>query len=186
MYQQQQQQPGYPMANNQMPAQPYNQGYPNQMPPQQYNQMSPQPYNQQGYAMANNQMPGQPIQYQNQQPGQQIIIVSPGPSAPQEWKSSLCGCFSDIGSCLLTMFCPCVQYGLNYEKVHKSGCCSQGCTFCCLAGCGCGCLIHKELRHNIRQRRNIPEGCSDCLVTWCCGGLAICQEARELKDEPSV
>lgn len=162
MYQQQQQQGGYQQG-----------GY----PPQQY------PPQQGGYPMAQGQMPMQPVQYQPmniQQPGQVAVPIQN--QSPQVWKNSLFGCLSDIGSCILTCCFPCVQYGMNYEKVHQSGCCSQGCTWWCLNMCGCCCLVHKELRSDIRRKYNIREDCSDCLTTCLCGPCAICQEARELKE----
>ncbi len=105
-----------------------------------------------------------------------------GPQGPQEWNNSLCGCFSDMSSCCMTWCCPCVQYGKNYEKVHRDGCCSQGFLYCVLAPFGLSCCIHSGLRSDIRQRYNIIEGCSDCCVTCFCAGCAIAQEARELKD----
>jgi len=102
-------------------------------------------------------------------------------SGPPGWQNGLMGCCDDCGSCWLTMCCPCVQYGKNYEKVHKDGCCSQG-LLCCLLGSIClSCCIHKELRSDIRQRYHIFGG-SDCCVAFFCAGCAICQEARELKD----
>ncbi len=160
---------------------------------------------QHGYGMVNNQMPGNHNQYGQVAPQPQVIVnlqqpqyeMSPqhpasssqnsrghvhAPSGPQEWKNSLCGCFDDLGSCCLTCCCPCVQYGMNHEKVHKDGCCMQGLLFCLLSCCGLSCCIHSALRSNVRQKYNIPEGCSDCCTTCFCSGCAICQEARELKD----
>ncbi len=135
--------------------------------------------NNSNYHMINNQMPGQQIRYT-------FDIEEPnhrrGPQGPQEWKSGLFGCFDDCGSCCLTLWCPCVQYGKNYEKVHNDGCCSQGFLFCLLGSCGLNCCIHSGLRSDVRQRYNIQEGCNDWLVTCFCVTCAICQEARELED----
>jgi len=149
---------------------------------QQYNQGYAQ--QNQGYAMANNQMPSQPVQYQPVQFQAVNIEQSQqnAPAGPPEWKNSLFGCFSDLGSCIITCFLPCVQYGMNYEKVHHSGCCSQACVFFCLSQCCLNCCVHKDLRSDIRRKYNIEEGCGDCLTTCFCSPCAICQEARELKD----
>jgi hypothetical protein len=38
-----------------------------------------------------------------------------------------------------------------------------------------------DKRKTLRNRYRIQEDCNDCLVTTCCAGCAICQEARELK-----
>ena len=120
-------------------------------------------------AMHNNQMPGQPIQ--NGGHG----------GAPQEWKTGLFGCFSDMGSCLMTCCCPCVQYGQNYEAMNGEGCFAQGAIFAVLAYCGLSCCIHKDFRAGLRNKYNLDEGCGDCLTTCFCAPCAICQEAREIK-----
>jgi len=170
------------------PSQQY--GYPQQQQQFGYPQQNP------GYGMANTQMPGQPVQYQqvqyqqvqyqpvqNQPSSPQAFAIeqSPMSGTPREWENSLFGCFSDIGSCLLTICCPCIAYGTVHDSVHQTGCGGACCAFLCLSYIGCSCLIHKDLRGDIRRRYNLDEGCGDCLTTCCCGGCAICQEARELK-----
>jgi len=128
------------------------------------------------HGMTNNQMPGQPAQYQPVQP----MGIQQG-GAPKPWNNGLFGCFSDLGTCCMTCCCPCVQYGQNYEAIHKQGCFSNGAIFTILAYCGLSCLVHKDLRRDIRQRHGLEEGCGDCLTTCCCPVCAICQEAREIK-----
>jgi len=125
--------------------------------------------------MVSNQMPGQQPQYQA------LNIQKPAHAEPQEWETGLCACCSDCKVCCFTAFCPCIQYGRVYEKVHKSGCVSQCVLFSFLAYFGLSCLIHKELRHDIRHKHNIKKGCNDCLVVCFCPSCALCQEARELK-----
>lgn len=124
--------------------------------------------------MIQNQMPGQP--YGGYPPAQ---VVAP---AVQEWSTGLCGCCDDCGICCFTVFCPCCQYGKNYEAVHGSGCCSQGFVWCILAGCYLSCCVHTGLRKDVRQRYNIPEGSNDCCTVFWCGPCAVCQEARQLKN----
>jgi len=195
-------QQGYGMVNNQMPQYVQQPQYIQQTQYVQQPQYMQQPqYAQQPQYVQQPQYPQQHspnivlnIQQPQSQPGtasnvhreQGAMDVNRGhsriPSGPREWKNSLCGCFDDMGSCCLTWCCPCIQYGKNYEKVHNSGCFSQCFLWCCLSCCGLQCCLHKELRSDVRQRYGLPEGCGDCLTTWCCGPCAICQEARELKD----
>jgi len=178
----------YGMVNNQMPMQPQY-GQPQYVQQPQYIQQpqymaQPQYPQQQPHVIVNLQQPpsgqlhAQPQQSESAHHEHGRRHVSSG---PQEWSTGLCDCFDDMGICCFTWCCPCIQYGQNYEKVHNDGCCMQGTLFYCLMCCGMTCCIHSGLRSDIRQRHNLPEGCGDCLTTWCCGGLAICQEARELK-----
>ena len=125
--------------------------------------------------MISNQMPGQQAQF-----GAMAIQM---PAQKQEWSTGLCGCCDDCSSCCLTCFCPCVQYGKNYEDVNEEGCCSQGFLFCLLAHFGLSCCIHKDLRRDIRQKRGLPDGCGDCMTVCCCPLCAICQESRQLDAE---
>lgn len=120
-----------------------------------------------------------PPNHAGHQQGQQVVVQMP--QGKQGWSSGLFGCFSDCGSCCLTCFCPCVQYGKNYEANFGNGCCSQGCIYMLLSGCGLCCCVHKGLREDIRRKYALDEGCGDCLTTCFCSACAICQEARELK-----
>ena len=124
--------------------------------------------------MSNPQMPSQ---------NQGVSVPSSG---PQQWNNSLFGCFSDIGSCFCGLCFPCIQYGKNYEAVHKQGCGGQAVCFVLLSYIGLPCLIHKDLRGDIRRKYNLDEGCGDCLTTFCCSRCAICQEARELKSRGAM
>ena len=55
----------------------------------------------------------------------------------QEWKSGLCGCFGDCGTCCCGYWCPCCLTYRNAESLGKSGilCCLlwDGPTDCSLA-----------------------------------------------------
>jgi len=115
-----------------------------------------------------------------QMPGQNQGVSVPS-SGPQQWNSGLFGCFSDIGSCFITCLFPCFTYGKNYEAIHKEGCGGQGCCYLLMSYIGCPCLIHKDLRGDVRRKYNLDEGCGDCLTTCFCSRCAICQEAREIK-----
>lgn len=97
------------------------------------------------------------------------------------WVHGLCGCTSDIPSCLMSWCCPCIIYGQNYEQIHKDGCLMQGLIFAILMSCGLSCLVHMNLRANIRNKFNIIGGqLGDFLVTCCCPCCALAQESREI------
>lgn len=100
-----------------------------------------------------------------------------------EWKQGLFGCFSDIPSCFLSCCCPCVQYGMNKEKVDNDSCFMSGLIYCCLMSCRLQCLVHMNLREGIRNKFGIQGSTmSDFLLTWCCQCCALAQEAGQLRD----
>ena len=147
-------------------------------PPQQNNMYS-QPM------MQGNPMVGQPLMAgQQPMPG---IVIQVGQNYPVPWevgpfKHTLCGCCDDMPSCLMSWLCPCVQYGQNYEQLHKDGCLQQGLLFLVLGWFGVPCIIHMGLRKQIRQKFNIPgDDCDDFLLTCCCGCCALAQETREIE-----
>ncbi|KAK7370007.1 hypothetical protein VNO80_12057 [Phaseolus coccineus] len=106
--------------------------------------------------------------------------------ADGSWSTGLCDCFSDYSSCCLTLWCPCVSFGRVAEILDKgsSSCCLHGSLFYVLAAfthVG-GCIYAWLYRVKLRELYGI-EGhhCSDCLVSFLCLHLSICQEYRELK-----
>ena len=48
------------------------------------------------------------------------------------WSGGLFGCFDDGAICILTCFCPCVQFGLNmaYNEHDHLKCCNFECCTC--------------------------------------------------------
>ncbi|XP_047158046.1 protein PLANT CADMIUM RESISTANCE 3-like [Vigna umbellata] len=106
--------------------------------------------------------------------------------ADGSWSTGLCDCFSDCGSCCLTLWCPCVSFGRVAEILDKgkTSCCFHGSLFYLLAGLTQlgGCIYAWLYRAKLREVYGI-EGhhCKDCLVSFLCLHLAICQEYRELK-----
>jgi len=101
----------------------------------------------------------------------------------KQFNSGLFGCFDDIGICLTTCICPCVQYGLNQDRLHAGDFCSS----CLLYGCcpACACCFHTPRRAELRRRDNLAEEpCSDCLVVCCCPCCAIIQEGIQLQNSP--
>jgi Cys-rich protein (TIGR01571 family) len=106
-----------------------------------------------------------------------------------KWEAGLCECCSAGPAVWLTAyFCPCIQYGLNSEKINKGSCCYAGCSwfllqYMCFVPLGC--CIHGPFRGTIRSKESIEvDGCcsSDCYITTFCAPCALCQEAKQLQD----
>ncbi|KAJ8760766.1 hypothetical protein K2173_018822 [Erythroxylum novogranatense] len=101
------------------------------------------------------------------------------------WSTGLCDCFSDIGSCCLTCWCPCIAFGRIAEMVDR------GSTSCGVSGAlytlilcltGCSCLYSSFYRSKLRGQYFLEESpCGDCCIHFCCEECALCQEYRELK-----
>ncbi|KAF7430224.1 hypothetical protein PC9H_005926 [Pleurotus ostreatus] len=121
----------------------------------------------------------------------------PMDSDGREWSHGLCDCCSDVGTCLIATFFPCIVYAQNkrrYEHLNRgqpdperggSGfngdCLMHGCITCCF---GIGCVLQIPLRGHLRSRYHIKGGgCGDCMVSWCCTPCGLTQEARELELE---
>lgn len=91
----------------------------------------------------------------------------------QKMDESLCGCFSDLGSCCMTIWCPTIQMSLNWAHSRD-----DDCDLChCLA-----CVHPLWTRDNIRKKRHVqPDKCVDCCMYCCCTPCAICMDAREIE-----
>ncbi|XVF28564.1 hypothetical protein REPUB_Repub15cG0040700 [Reevesia pubescens] len=104
---------------------------------------------------------------------------------PPQWSASLCGCETDVGTCCITCFLPCITFGQIAEIVDegKTSCIQQGCIYGLLMLCSCQCLISCVYREKMRAKFGLPEEpCNDCCVHWCCEACALCQEHAELKN----
>ena len=89
---------------------------------------------------------------------------------------------NDCGSCCLSCCCPCIQYGLNVEKLDGSSCAANCCLYYLCLQISCCCLVHAGKRTALRARYGLQEDCcNDCCVTWLCACCAIAQEAREMQ-----
>nr|WOE87887.1 cadmium resistance 2 protein [Kandelia obovata] len=101
------------------------------------------------------------------------------------WSSDLCDCFSDVPSCCLTYWCPCITFGRIAEIVDqgKTTCATGGAIYAILAYfTGCACIYSCVYRSKLRKQYTLEERpCNDCLVHCCCEGCALCQEYRELQ-----
>ena len=119
------------------------------------------------------------------------LYVNSGSNPPigsGEWNIGLCfascsalcvpnGC----GICCCAMFCPCIQFGYNYEKVTPGSCFQMGCLWALTSLVGCCCFVATPLRKTIRRSKGIPEGCCGDTCEICfCPVSAVIQEGIEI------
>merc|ERR1711931_328195 len=98
-----------------------------------------------------------------------------------DWNHGLCGCFDDIGTCIVTYFVPCYTHGKNAEAVGES----------CLL-CGLSLMVPlldlftmASIRSKVREQHGIGGSMvSDCLVSLCCPLCSIVQVAQQVKGSP--
>ncbi|GLI67884.1 hypothetical protein VaNZ11_012175 [Volvox africanus] len=121
-----------------------------------------------------------------------------------DWSTELWDIFAQPGGpnmCCLSLWCPCIQYGLLLEQlppgsVMCAGSATGGCALFCvlwllgdLLGAAlltkvftlpCTALVHTQIRGYIRRKYGIQSHpIHDFFITWCCAPCALCQEARE-------
>ncbi|KAF9783357.1 PLAC8 family-domain-containing protein [Thelephora terrestris] len=117
-------------------------------------------------------------------------------SGRRGWSHSLFGCFSDCGTCLTAVFCPCIVYSkisTRLDHLNKNGsphpsggdACGGSCigytATCCI---GVSCILQTIQRGNTRSRYNISgNGCTDFLAACCCHVCDLVQESREIELE---
>ncbi|KAH6582305.1 hypothetical protein BASA60_002068 [Batrachochytrium salamandrivorans] len=116
-----------------------------------------------------------------QQPGMQPYYAAQPKKA--EFTHGLFDCCSDMGTCCVSCFCPCITYGQNQQRSEgKDGCCFDAFLYCLAGSVGlyacCGCYG----RSRVRVSTNIvnESSVSDCLTHLCCASCALTQEKREL------
>ena len=103
------------------------------------------------------------------------------------WLTGFFSCFSDMESCCLGCWCPCILYGKNHEALTGGDSCGN-----CLGFFGMHCLpfgacflpcLTLPKRKMIREAYDLPDGCCESYCVHFAWFLpcALCQEARELK-----
>ncbi|KAI4357590.1 hypothetical protein L6164_001528 [Bauhinia variegata] len=102
------------------------------------------------------------------------------------WSSGLFDCFSDVKSCCITYWCPCITFGQIAEIVDhgSTSCVVSGALYALIAGfCGCACLYSGFYRSRLREQYMLEESpCWDFPVHCFCETCALCQEYRELQN----
>ena len=95
-----------------------------------------------------------------------------------EWAHGLCGCFDNMGICLMAFIAPCVSFGQTAETLGKS-CCIYGWLF---AVPFLNCLLEVQQRLEIRNIRDIPGSfLGDLLLVSLCTPCTLAQEAQEVE-----
>ena len=104
------------------------------------------------------------------------------------WSSGLFGCMQDMKICLISCFCPPIQYGMNSDEFNKSGCVVPCLSYLCLDMLGgWGWCLGYSFRGALRNRLMIHgDSCGDLLVHCCCPCCALAQEGREIKAKKSL
>lgn len=154
-----------------------------------YQQQQGQQYYNPNMGNPNMMQPGM-MQPNMMQPGMQqggspvtIINVTNNQKGWEEsdFRAQFCGCCDDIGSCMMSWCCPCIQYGLNHDDLLKDGCCSNCCIFAFCMPCGISFCILSSFRGAMRNKFNIPgTSFGDCCASCCCPCCTIAQGSREI------
>ncbi|KAL8171112.1 hypothetical protein V2J09_022916 [Rumex salicifolius] len=136
-----------------------------------------------------------------------VIQAPPAQQRPGYWSSGLCDCFSDVRSCCLVCWCPCVAFGQLSEVVDKGTsckyklklepltCCCNGSLYLCLCSVGamamvfglplsCQWIYSCTYRAKIKQDLGMPPSCCEecCLHFWC-EPCSLCQEYRQIQSQ---
>lgn len=91
-----------------------------------------------------------------------------------QFQHGLCGCFDDIGLCLITYFVPCYTAGKNAEAM------GENCLLYGIAGITCVLpFTNGMIRQKVREKYGI-EGSfiNDIICHWCCTLCALVQDAQ--------
>ncbi|KAA8533868.1 hypothetical protein F0562_031385 [Nyssa sinensis] len=111
------------------------------------------------------------------------------PPADEPWTTGIFGCAEDTESCWTGLFCPCVLFGRNVEKLREDTPWTSPCICHAIfveggiAVAAAVAAFHGiDLRTSISYLQVLPDNDSDpCLVHCCMHWCALCQEHREMK-----
>jgi len=98
--------------------------------------------------------------------------------ATSGWTHGICGCFNNIGICLISFAAPCYVSGKNSEALD--GPCLKPALWCLVPGLGCvtRTIQRTELRVALRQEGTLTNDCLMVTFLPCC---SLAQEAESLK-----
>jgi len=114
----------------------------------------------------------------------------------RDWSFGLFDCFSSCNACCWSLWCPCVVYSHNKQRLHSLQ--TQGTPLprgsesldahCCIYGSldciGFGWILQVQTRADLRERYEIRGSMvDDCFASWCCRPCALSQERREIELE---
>jgi len=93
--------------------------------------------------------------------------------------TNLFGCLDDIVVCLIVMFIPCYQGGLNKAKADERE--WHFCDCCCWAG-----NVEYYTRQQLRKKYGLStDEIMDAILLLFCGTCVTCQHANEMKSKGS-
>ncbi|KAG4162915.1 hypothetical protein ERO13_D01G142400v2, partial [Gossypium hirsutum] len=102
------------------------------------------------------------------------------------WSAGFCDCCSDLKTCCISYWCPCITFGQIAEIVDKgsTSCGASGALYTLIMFItGCGCLYSCCYRSKLRKQYNLKGGdCGDCMRHFCCEPCALTQEYREVQN----
>ncbi|XVE85446.1 hypothetical protein DITRI_Ditri17bG0091800 [Diplodiscus trichospermus] len=105
---------------------------------------------------------------------------------PHDWSVGFCDCFSDIKTCCLAWWCPCVAFG-RIAQIADNGstsCGTSGALYTLIVlltgrGCWLSCFYRTKMRKQYMLKGG---GCGDCMLHTFCETCALTQEYRELEN----
>ncbi|TYJ49805.1 hypothetical protein E1A91_A01G160700v1 [Gossypium mustelinum] len=93
------------------------------------------------------------------------------------WSAGFCDCCSDLKTCCISYWCPCITFGQIAEIVDKgsTSCGASGALYTLIMFVtGCGCLYSCCYRSKLRKQYNLKGGnCGDCMRHFCCEPCAL-------------
>ncbi|KAI0249130.1 PLAC8 family-domain-containing protein [Lactifluus subvellereus] len=119
-----------------------------------------------------------------------------GSDGKRDFNFGLCDCFSTCGLCCWAVWCPCIVYGKNRQRLQNlqsrgmplqgggSTCSGDCCIYCFVSIPGFAWLLQMFTRTDIRKRYEIRGSIvGDCCVSCCCVSCGLTQERREIEAE---
>mmetsp|Transcript_5333 Transcript_5333/g.9780 ORF Transcript_5333/g.9780 Transcript_5333/m.9780 type:complete len:105 (+) Transcript_5333:264-578(+) len=97
-----------------------------------------------------------------------------------DFEEPLCGCCTDLLSCLIAWCVPCGTCGISAYSVDKAA--GDGMFIPFLLPCLIGCIGFAINRGKIREKYKLNGSfIIDCLLHWFCNLCAVTQEYREVR-----
>ncbi|KAH9311988.1 hypothetical protein KI387_027023, partial [Taxus chinensis] len=120
----------------------------------------------------------------------QPLPDSYAPPRDEPWTTGICGCAEDPETCCLGLFCPCILYGRNVERLREGTPWERPCTCHVIAVEGCMAVgLAAAIVHGVDPNSAILIGEGIFFAWWMCGiymGLSRrrLQEKYHLQNSP--